>query len=155
MLTQSNTANTPAGLTLQARQPDSEVCTQDLQGPYPAPWLDIHGCGGWSVTYGLGSFGTGYLAGEGSGYRRWQPTGHQGWWGASLLAPAPVPGGIHQVHVNTSHGQLNHLSVSGLQSQRERPPREEGGGRYRTPSGGNDLSPVQVGSAGASLGGRG
>lgn len=107
------------------------------------------------MTYGLGNFGTGYLAGEGGGYRQWQPPGHQGWWGASLLAPAPAPGGIHQVHVNTSHGQLNHLSVSGLQSQRERPLREEGGGRYRTPSGGNDLSPVQVGSAGASLGGQG
>lgn len=47
-----------------------------------------------------------------------------GWLGASPLAPAAEPGGIHQPHVNTSHKQLNHLSVSGLQSWWERQRRE-------------------------------
>lgn len=46
--------------------------------------------------------------------------GTGGWLGASPQAPATAPGGIHQSRVNTSHRQLNHLSVSGLQSQWER-----------------------------------
>lgn len=72
--------------------------------------------------------------------------GHWGWLGASPPAQASVPGGIHQPHVNTFHRQLNHLSVSGLQSWWERLRRE-----VLSPLWDNDLSPMQVGSPGASL----
>lgn len=68
------------------------------------------------------------LAGQagrtGGAGRGWQLAGHEGWLGASLLALATAPGGTHQPHVNTSHRQLNHLCVSGLQSQWERLRRE-------------------------------
>ena len=57
---------------------------------------------------------TGSTGGAGRG---WQLTGH---WGRLATAA----GGIHQPCVNTSHRQLNHLSVSGLQSWWERPRRE-------------------------------
>lgn len=84
------------------------------------PWFSGLGCAAGAGKFWHGVLGGRWCTGNGS-------CGAPAMVGASLRAPAPAPGGIYQAHVNTSHRQLNHLSVSGLQSQGERPRREEGG----------------------------